>query len=109
LLFFAAAISFSLVGCRINSLTYNCRVLMMYTGESRRSHPLVPRGTSGAGQMGHGTTRPASLGSARPDYLQSCPGAVEQRYCTYPAPLAAHRATSLLNSPWAALQIIWAR
>src|SRR6267143_1876402 len=74
---------------------------MMYTGESRRSHPLVPRGTSGAGQMGRGTTRPASLGSARPDYLQSCPGAVEQRYRTYPAHLAAHRATLATTLPGA--------
>src|SRR5437870_8246560 len=55
---------------------------MLSTSENRRSHPLVPRGTSGAGQMDRGTTRPASIGSARPDYLQSCPGAVEQRYCT---------------------------
>src|SRR5207237_2866113 len=66
---------------------------MLSTSESRRSHPLVPRGTSGAGQMGRGTTRPASIGSARPDYLQSCPGAVEQRYCTYLAYLATYCAT----------------
>src|SRR6266404_1578917 len=79
-----------LVWCRINSLTYNCRVLMLSTSENRRSHPVVPRGTSGAGQMGRGTTRPASIGSARPDYLQSCPGAVEQRYCTYPTHLATY-------------------
>src|SRR2546422_10769406 len=66
---------------------------MLSTSENRRSHPVVPRGTSGAGQMGRGTTRPASIGSARPDYLQSCPGAVEQRYCTYPAHLATYFAT----------------
>src|SRR5258708_12917205 len=66
---------------------------MLSTSENRRSHPLVPRGTSGAGQMDRGTTRPASIGSARPDYLQSCPGAVEQRYCTYPAHLATYCAT----------------
>src|SRR2546428_12952517 len=66
---------------------------MLSTSENRRSHPLVPRGTSGAGQMGRGTTRPASIGSARPDYLQSCPGAVEQRYCTNPAHLATYCAT----------------
>src|SRR6266481_574906 len=66
---------------------------MLSASESRRSHPLVPRGTSGAGQMGRGTTRPASIGSARPDYLQSCPGAVEQRYCTYPEHFATYGAT----------------
>jgi hypothetical protein len=90
-----------LMWCRINSRTYKCRVLMRSTSENRRSHPLVPRGTSGAGQMGRGTTRPASIGSARPDYLQSCPGAVKQRYCTYPAHLATYCATLASTLPGA--------
>ena len=45
---------------------------MISTIESLRSHHLVPRRTSRARQMGRGTAHPASIGSARPDYLQSC-------------------------------------
>src|SRR5207237_10103345 len=49
--------------------------------------------TGGAEQMARWTTGPASIRSARPDYMQSCPGAVEQRYCTHPAHLATYCAT----------------
>src|ERR1700730_5336841 len=74
---------------------------MISTVESRRSHHLIARRTSGAGQMGRGTTLPAPIGSARPDYLQSCRGAVEPRYCTCPAHLAAHCATLASTLPGA--------
>src|ERR1700736_644726 len=74
----------------------------MSISESLRSHHFVPRGTSGAGQMGRGTAHPASLGSARPDYLQGCRGSVQQRYCRCPAHLATHGATLATTLPGAA-------
>ncbi len=72
---------------------------MMSTVESLRSHHFVPRGTSGARQMGRGTAHPAPIGSARPDYLQSGGGTIQQRYCTCPAHLASHCATLATTLP----------
>jgi len=75
--------------------------------ESSRNNPLVPRGTSGAGEMGRGTTLPTSIGSARPDHLQGSRGVAEQGYCTGPAYLASHGATLAATLPGASAA--WAR
>src|SRR5246127_5325776 len=75
--------------------------------ESSRNNPLVPRGTSGAGEMGRGTRVPTSIGSASPDHLQGSRGVAEQGYWTGPAYLASHGATLAATLPGASAA--WAR